>query len=356
MQKKWKTPVKYDSDYDADYIIVLKTWEKIFYKSGWSKGLKINKDDIVSIKQIKKNEYVLLINRVCQLDCYFCRDGDESEISSDEEIMSVIERVPRVISFEWWEPTLSPERLLRFLMLAKEKNIKERILVTNGVLLFNMDLCKKLVEAGVTLYNINVHSHTAELYDDVCWWNQKLFEMRNQWIANLISLGQWEKIRFNFVINKKNYTHLLDYAVWVYKTFPQIFYIELNFVKVLWRVTKDQQGIMPSYPEIEPYIRKFLMFCQKTGIRVIVEGIPLCYLAWFEHLNIDIYKLLKWEFDFLWEKEKTPACISCSLTKICSGMRLNYCWIYNKNHIKPVIDGDIKNILLKTEIWTMRKK
>jgi hypothetical protein len=181
-----------------------------------------------------------------------------------------------------------------------------------------------------------------------------LFHLRNKWIRNLINLWQWEKIRFNFVINKISYKYLFSYAVWVYTNFPEIFYIEFNFVKLLGKSTKLERDVMPSYIEIYPYLIKALKFCEKVWIKIIVEWIPLCYLRWYEHLNIDVHKYIKWDYTFIAEKQKFWSCDNCSLYDVCSWARLWYSLYYWDEHFKSINNLSINDIKGNIDLYNKK--
>lgn len=345
---------------EQELLIKLKNGDIIPFKPGWENSQVIDVREVDSIYKFQMRDAVFSFTTKCQLNCFFCRDGVNRSNESDQELSlshlkSLIDYTKDTISFEGWEPTLFREKLLTYIKFAKNEWVRELILVTNAVLLVDGDYCQKLIEAGITLFNINVAAHTEELFEKVYRADKKLFHLRNVGIRNLIDLWQGGRVRFNFVVNSYNYEYLLDYALWVYKNFPEIFYIELNFVKVLGYVKEWKSSVMPSLVEVSGYLMKMLRFCDRVWIRVIVEWIPLCYLRWYEHLNIDVDKYLRGDFTFMAEKEKQDKCKECSLYKICSGFRLKYFSYYSHKHIRPNCSLSVDDVIRNYNLYSKRK-
>ncbi len=346
---------------EQEYLIRLNSGEVIPFKPWWEKTIHFSKDDVKKISKFHLRDTPFVISNKCQLDCFFCRDGFRKDkhkkvVDVDiEDLKLMVQYNKDTISFEWGEPTLDRKKIIEYITYAKDNWVRERILVTNAVLLFDINYCKELVEAGVTLYNINVWAHNKEIFKKIYQAKEELFDLRCQWIRNLITLWQWKRVRFNFVVNTVNYKFLLDYVVWVYKKFPEIFYIEFNFVKVLWKTIEWKSNTMPSYPDIFPYMMKALKFCELVGLRVIIEGIPLCYLPWYEHLNIDIDKYNIWDYTFFSEKQKLSECQKCSLYKICTWFRISYFKFYPENHVKPMSNITVNEVLLKHKLYKQKQ-
>ncbi len=206
--------------------------------------------------------------------------------------------------------------------------------MTNGVRLCYKDYCKKLLKAGVTLFNINF-PHSDEKKCDAITRTKGHYKLRKKGIKNLIELGAGDKVRFNFVINKTNFDNMVDYVKMVKTEFPEIFYIEFNYVKVLGYV-KKRKALVPTLTQVQPFFNKALEFCKKNDVRIIVDGIPLCLMQGYEHLNIDTQFIIDSILNpFIEEKIKPKVCNSCSLSKICSGMRKDYYEIFGADELKP---------------------
>ncbi|MFA6285191.1 MAG: radical SAM protein, partial [Parcubacteria group bacterium] len=267
---------------------------------------------------MKETDTPINITTKCNLKCIFCaRPGGNFE-DSKEEIIKIINDQKNTIAFEGGEPTLCPD-LLEWISLAKKGGTREIILVTNGILLYNLEYCRKLVEKGITLFNINLPTHIEKLHDSLTGVKGAL-KPKLQAIRNLISLEQGAKTRLTFVITSKNYKTLPEYVKFVKKNFPEIFYIALNFIKITGRVEK-RKDLVPRLRDIAPYLEKTLEYCRKNKIRILSDGLPLCYLKGYEDRAIDVYKIVHKNPTFLWEKAKSARCGKCAVNMLCSGAR-----------------------------------
>lgn len=110
---------------------------------------------------------IVLIATDCNQNCIFC-SGEQSkgirQAQSKQQIIQAIKAEKNTLSIEGGEPTLS-EDLIEYVTIAKKTCKKDIILVTNGVRLVYKDYCRKLLDAGVTLFNINL-PHSKEKKSD----------------------------------------------------------------------------------------------------------------------------------------------------------------------------------------------
>ena len=300
-------------------------------KSDNFKKLSINGNK--EIEEIKRSDSVLILTSKCNQNCIFCSRPPSSNIDSmsKEEITDIIENQKDTVSFEGGEPTLSKD-LLKWIKFAKEKGVKNRVLVTNAVALQSREFCKKLVESGVTLFNINFPTHLENM--DAYLMGKNFLKLKENAIQNLIDLGQADKIRFTVVINSINYKILPQFITYVKTKFPQIFYIEFNFIKKLGKVEKNRY-LIPRLKDVKTPLSKALLLCGKFGIKYITDGIPLCYLDGFEENAVDVSKILQDNYTFQSEKRKSEKCKECSLDVICMGPRADYLDLFGDEELVP---------------------
>jgi MoaA/NifB/PqqE/SkfB family radical SAM enzyme len=290
---------------------------------------------------MKETDTPINITTKCNSDCIFCSRIGEVFGDPEEMIPGIIRSQKNTISFEGGEPTLCPE-LFKWIDLAKRGKTREIILVTNGILLCNIDYCRKLIKSGITLFNINLPAHVQELHD-LLTGTKGTLKLKLQAIKNLISLGQGVKTRLTFVITAENYTILPDYMRFVKKNFPEIFYIALNFIKIAGRV-KERKYLVPRLRDVAPYLEKALEYCQKNEIKILSDGLPLCYLKGYEDRAIDSYKIIHKNSTFLGEKNKSAGCARCSVNMLCSGVRKDYMRLYGDGDILPFSKQEQKGV------------
>lgn len=296
---------------------------------------------ISSVEEVEATESIVNLMDKCNQNCIFCSRGGVWKKDSDEEIEKIILSQKSSIALEGGEPTLNKD-LIKWVRLAKRNGTKDIILVTNGVMLFYKDFTKRLIDEGVTLFNINFPTHIEEINDKLTG-TRGLFRKKVCGIKNLIDLGAAKKTRLTFVINSLNYKTMPEYVRFVKKEFPGIFYIEFNLIKELGYVC-ERKYLIPRLKEIEPYLCETMKFCKKNKIHFLVDGIPLCYMNGFEQHSIDAKKLINNRYTFLCEKARGEICKKCLLTKVCAGPREDYLRIYGEKELTP-LSGNIDEVM-----------
>lgn len=302
-------------------------------------------------KRLEFGENVVILTDKCNQDCIFCcaKETYYHKTDSAEVIQKEILKARQRISFEGGEPTLCKD-LVKWVKKAKDRGIREIILCTNGTLLSNKGYVQDLKESGVTLFNINFSSHNERLYKALT--RSNLYKNTIKGIKNLASLNLKQGLRLTFVINSVNYKTMLGYARFIAVNFPEIFYIEFNLVKVLGYVQK-RRYLIPRFEDIEPWLYRTMDFCRNNGMKIIVDGIPLCFMKNFESFSIDTFKLYGKRYKSFREKTKVQKCKKCSLRGLCGGVRRDYLDIFGEDELKPSRQ-DPQEIIAKIRIRPKR--
>jgi len=279
-------------------------------------------------------EPVIILTNICNHKCIFCSRKDKEPIQSDEEKKIIVKNYTDTISFEGGEPTLSRD-LIKWVRIAKKNRIREIMLVTNGFSLDREDVVRALLDAGVNVFNINFPSHIERIYNlltDSCDYTKTVNS-----IKNIIKIVGGNRLRITMVLNKLNYVSLKDYFKFIKTNFGDIFYTEINMIKVKGRV-KNRLYLVPRLSEINKFLIAGLNEAKKLNLKVISDGIPLCFMPGFEELNIDVFNLLYLKNKWNKEKQKKSICDECMIEKICSGPRKDYVKLYGSYELKPVKD------------------
>lgn len=275
---------------------------------------------------------IIILNEQCNEDCVFCSGAERREMT-DFEIKNEILNASRAVVFEGGEPTLS-NGLLPWIKFAKNRGVKEIVLVTNGIMLSQRNFAKKLLDGGVTLFNVSFHSHRASLYNALT--RREVYSLAIKGIKNLVELGAAEKTRLTCVITKANYRFLPDYIKWVKNNFPDIFYVAVNYVKILGRVKSGPEKYVPRFNAVRPYLLRAFEIAKESDIKVLVDGFPLCLMEDYPEYNEDSQKFtVTRDFVFMGEKTKTQKCKNCSLSSLCGGARRDYLKLYGDKELKP---------------------
>jgi len=276
---------------------------------------------------------ILPITNQCNQNCLFCSAKGRKEEAGKKFFERMLNQIKDGLVISGGEPTLSPD-LFWIIKKAKARGLSVE-LQTNGNTLYYKDLARKLIEAGVDLFNINFPSHLSLINDRVTQ-TQGFLGKKIEGIKNLEKEGA--NIRLTHVICALNYKKMEDFVVFVRKNFPKINYIQFSFIKIAGAAKKNPQ-ILVNYQKVHPYLLKALGECQKFKIDFLVDHIPPCYLGSFKNHHIDYQKMSRGEKPkySLREKLKINECSSCSWFNFCCGIRKDYLKFFGKKvKVNPV--------------------
>jgi len=288
-------------------------------------------------------EPMISINNICNHRCIFCSRKIEPPTSS-KEIKEILKRFKHCVSIEGGEPLLNKD-LVKIVKHTKKEGVREVIIATNGFSLDKKERVKELINAGVDVFNFNFPSHIKKIYEVLT--QSKDYEKTILAIKNCIEIGGHKKrVRITYVINTLNYKYISKFADFIKSEFGNVFYVELNMIKVLGKVRK-RKWLVPKLSDIYPYLMKGFAEFEKKKINFISDGIPLCYMTGFEDRNIDAQ--IKSVKSDIWiaehEKSHFKPCRNCVLKNICSGPRTDYVKIYGFCELKQVRDKKLLSVI-----------
>ncbi|MCX7641977.1 MAG: hypothetical protein N2Z20_05015, partial [Elusimicrobiales bacterium] len=88
--------------------------------------------------------------------------------------------------------------------------------------------------------------------------------------------------------------------------------------------------LVPKFSDIRPYIISSFSIAKKYNIKILSDGIPLCFMKGFEDFSVSrLYPKLDTK-----EKIKILICKKCKKYKICDGIRKDYLEIYGNNEFQ----------------------
>lgn len=285
-------------------------------------------------------EPVILTTLKCNRKCLFClRTDDHDPPHSLNDIKQILRKYKNTISIEGGEPLLSPN-VFTISKLLKKHKVREVVLMTNGYLL-DKEKIIKLKKCGIDIFSINFPSHIEKIFNMITQ-TKKQYKKTLTAIKNISELFPYA-LRLTYIINTLNYKLFKNFILFVKKEIKKIRYIEVNMIKVKGGA-KKRLWLIPNFNDIKKHLIEGL---KKTdGIKVIMEGFPLCVIKGFEENSIEFYNIIKNNIKYK-NYIKTGICKKCYCNKLCPGIRNDYLSIYSDNFAIPYSKREYNNIILK---------
>lgn len=300
----------------------------------------------------------LQVTRKCNSACVFCSNPQfNKEFTLDEakqQINEFKEKGVTEIFFTGGEPTIVPF-LPDAIRYCKHQGINPKI-ITNGVMLSNKELCKKLYDSGLTAINVSVHSVKPSVSDKIAK-RKGFFKKTLQGIYNAISVGI--EVSINSTLNSLNQDHLATNALFWIKHFPSIKHFSYNNLDPGmadgYIPTRAGQNawIVAKLSDLELELYTMVKVLKKYNKTFRIERVPLCYMQGFEEYSTETRKIVKDEMymcAFIEDgrdnelrivkpgdlRVHAKACESCTLKPICAGVQQEYISIHGESELYPV--------------------
>lgn len=273
----------------------------------------------------------LYLTYKCNDNCIFCYDGVRRKTIPDlplEQAKRLVVKAKnegqKIISLGGSEPTIYPH-LFELIEFIKSLGLKFRM-ASNLRRCTDKNFAKKLVENGLTSVYTSLHGHNAELHDKIARANGS-FESRTEGMKNLAVLGV--KIETNTTITTLNFKHLKTITEFIWRNFKP-FRMRFAFLWCKANVLDNPQGIIPTIPEIRPYLKEAMDYLKKEGPYAFIEKAPICLLP-------EYWKDFKSEDYMLKENVKPPICRSCKFDNDdnCVGISPVYLSLYGESDLIP---------------------
>ena len=276
---------------------------------------------------------IICLTDLCNQRCVFCSRPGAKLRYSPARIRKVLAEFKDTVCFEGGEPTLAPDAL-KWVRAAVRAGVRDRVLVTNGFGLEDPAAVKAWLSAGVTMFNVNLPAHNAALFDKLTR-TKGNFNKRAAAVKNLVALAGPGAVRVTLVLNTVILKSLPAYARFIAKEFPGLFYLELNFPKLMGGCA-ERPALVPTLAAAEPYLLKAFRVLEDAGVNFLADSVPLCRMKGFERHSIDAHMLARGELrHYFGEKERTPRCASCTLAAVCSGPRKDYVARFGDAELRP---------------------
>lgn len=277
----------------------------------------------------------------CNAGCLFCNiPGMDSGKNGFPDIKSVFGEIDSFfgglqgvrISISGGEPTLYP-RLCQVITYAREKSASTVELQTNGILLADRSLVRRLKKAGLTNAFVALHSHLSKVHDFMTGVPGS-YDKCLRGILNLLEEGI--SVVLNPVITSANYRFIPDYPGFIRNRFREINFISLSVIQPRERAWKNR-ALIPKYSIIDAPVRAALEASDKFGLIVNnpICGLPLCVGGWSKRLEQCVeYSLAELGLPIGEGKVKPESCLNCRMDRSCGGVWAEYSHIHGFDGLK----------------------
>lgn len=285
----------------------------------------------------------------CNNSCIFCVVG--SHVGTPEKVNQKLiyeflkenkDGGYECVNIHGGEPTLLDE-FIDIIKMIKENSYSNISVQTNGRRLSDYEFVKSTIENGVNLFVISLHGHTAELQD---YFSQveNSFQEAVDGIKNAVLLGC--KIRTNTCVCKQNYAQLADIVK--YSMRLGVSHINISNLHTAGSCLKNFDLVVPKFSDVIPHVKEAVDACVAAGVKVTLEGYPVCVLGDYEKYMIDWeenqFKMLYKSFVFrnyntfmeTQAKMKGEICKQCSMAQNCGGVYKEYAGAYGFDEISPL--------------------
>lgn len=312
------------------------------------------KKKINSSKKINKLESLIIFK--CNCNCIMCSVGmminrsSEEDYSINKSFSDVVKDINKakdlgvqIFAISGGEPTLRKD-LLDIVKYAKSVGIPEIEIQSNGRMYFYKEYCQELINAGVNIFVISLHSHKSDIHDKMMG-VPGTYQQVIQGIKNLNELGQIPKI--NLVLSMFNYKYVEDFIKFLINNFK---IQEIRFIMgmVEGNALKAPKKIIAKMSSVSPYLCKAISLADKSGIGCYVYNMVPCLMPGFEKyvndlLNVSSDTILSGpEFEINLDnarkkkKIKIKTCEECKYNNVCYGLWRSYANVFGLSELKPI--------------------
>lgn len=303
------------------------------------------------------SEAFIKLDYRCNQRCLFCCTADDKESLSYAQAKEIVHKYAiemnyPMISFTGGEPCVV-SYIPKIINFAKGLDKKVKI-QTNAIALHDKDYAKTLVDSGLDLALVSIHSYKNKINDKLTQVEGSLSKSLGG-IQNLIDLGV--EVQLAYVITKEN-KDISSFVEAIAKHFPEIKHIQFF---VPWAISRGWQSrsLVPKFSEINEKLREGFDKCSDNNIKFVTRGIPICHLGKYWKNSTETNALLnekpamiindfgddKPRHSFEESNCKEPQCKFCVMNDKCGGVWNTYPKIYPYD-LWPIYDkiNNVENL------------
>ncbi|MDD4981686.1 MAG: radical SAM protein [Candidatus Omnitrophica bacterium] len=235
------------------------------------------------------------------------------------------------------------------------KNLKNKYttvaISTNGRKLADLKFLRAMISAGVNEAFFSIHGHEAAVHDSITG-VEGSFAQSVKGLKNALKLQAEQgglEIAVNAVITTKNLPFLRKYLVFLYKL--GIRTVNLDLPVPLGAAAKSYRKIMPQYANVALEFEKALEGCCMNGMMIFVSNLPLCVFSSMKGVDYSLILNESLEFTKLRCSESGIVCADCIASRVCPGAFKDYVDIYGDREFKALSEiGSKEECILKSNI------
>jgi len=252
----------------------------------------------------------------CNSKCIMCPQPSKKDPPKSErinlELVKLIDKSTHAIGITGGEPTLGRNNLIRLLKECNKNMPQAQIqLLTNGILLKNMDYVEEIVNIGIDnlIFCIPIYADT-DLEHDFIMQRKNSFQDTIQGLYNLEAFEQ--SIELRVVVFSHNFKRLPQIADFFYHNFPFVMHIAFMGIELEGLAKENRKKLWISPLDYIAFLEKAVLYLSQRDMEVSIYNEQLCLLP----------KSL-WAFSCKsisdWKNIYIEECNSCKMRENCGG-------------------------------------
>lgn len=289
----------------------------------------------------------LKVGFACNNRCVFCAQGGKRLEVGAIPLEELVTRLKKVrdrsegLVLTGGEPTVY-KPIVTLVAEARRLGYHPIQIQTNGRMLSYPKVLRTLLAAGATEFSPSLHGSTAKIHDALTR-APGSFEQSVGGIAAVAKLGL--PLITNSVVtqgNKHDLPALVDLLGKLGVKHAQLAFV--HPVGTAWEMFDE---VVPRLPDVVEPIRRSRDVARKYGMRLVTEGVPLCFLRGMEELAVEdvippttVVDLNGQIEDYSgWRvaegKSHGPPCETCSVRHRCEGPWREYPDVFGWEEFEP---------------------
>jgi pyruvate-formate lyase-activating enzyme len=290
----------------------------------------------------------LRINRDCNEDCLFCNTPADSNAILEgrpqvlEEMLKLFQLGHRTVTFTGREPTLDPN-LEDYVRRARALGYTEVRLQTNGTTFSSMEVCRRLVEAGIDQVQLSLHTFREPTFK-VLVGAPRLLEKSLQGLRNMLSMPRL-KVEVLCVVTALNVGELEEFTRTLCRDYATL---GRGLTLVLSPMAPQGAGelrvdLLARFDELSVRVGRALAVARDAGVQASIPhrcGMPLCVTPReFRPVNLSYYAASGDNVEG--GKRRAEKCGACAFQDRCVGVWKHYLDRFGDAELRPLTAADL---------------